>query len=231
MENINIIIAFFGGLFSFLSPCVLPLIPFYVTYLTGFSIKELSETKSKTLVLKKSLGFVIGFSIIFIIMGVSVSSLGKIFLKNGKLFREISGIIIIIFGLHTTGLFKIKFLYREKRYGNMNKIKGNFSSILMGMAFSLGWTPCIGPILSSILLYSGNSSTVGKGALLLIAYSLGFAIPFILTAFILDSIGDYIKKLSKYFDKISIISGVLLIIMGILTFTNTLNIISGTLGS
>lgn len=229
MDNISFILAFSAGLLSFLSPCVLPLIPGYISYLTGSSIAEINTKEAKLNLLYKSIGFVIGFSIVFIIMGLSISSIGKLFINNQDLFRKIGGIIIILMGLHITGVLKIKTFYLEKRLLPLdNKIK-NFSSIFIGMAFAIGWTPCIGPILSSILIYSGSMDTIGKGILLLVFYSLGMAIPFLLTALAVNNLSDYLKKFSRLMPKISLISGLLIISMGILVFTNKLTVLSGYL--
>lgn len=226
MKDISMLLAFSAGLLSFLSPCVLPMIPAYVSYLTGTSIKELREEKPKLLVLYKSIGFVIGFSIIFILMGVSVTSLGKVFITHRNLFRKVGGILIIIFGVHTMGIIKFGFLYREKRFLKTDKIRGSFSSVFLGMAFAAGWTPCIGPILSSILIYATSTQSIGKGIFLLGMYSLGMAIPFLFTALAIGSISKYLKKISKYFLLISIISGSLLIVMGLLIYTNKLAVLS-----
>ncbi|MGH4052193.1 MAG: cytochrome c biogenesis CcdA family protein [Clostridium sp.] len=226
MDNIPILLAFSAGLLSFLSPCVLPLMPAYISYLTGASIEELKENKTKLLTLYRALGFVLGFSIIFILMGISITSLGKLLITYKDLFRKIGGVIIIVFGLHTLGVFKVKLFYREKRFLSFDKIKGPFSSIIMGMAFATGWTPCIGPILSSILIYATSMDSIGKGVLLLIMYSLGLAVPFILTAVAIESFTKQFRKLSKYLPIISTISGVLMIIMGVVIFTNKLAILS-----
>ena len=226
MNDISILLAFSAGLLSFLSPCVLPLIPAYVSYLTGSSIEELKNDKTKLFTLYKSFGFVLGFSIVFILMGLSITSLGKLLITHKDLFRKIGGTIIVVFGLHTLGIFKVKLFYREKKFLHFNKITGPFSSIIMGMAFATGWTPCIGPILSSILIYATSMNSVGTGVLLLIMYSLGLAVPFILTAIAIESFTTQFKKLSKYLPVISIISGLLMIIMGLLIFTNKLSILS-----
>lgn len=226
MNDISILLAFSAGLLSFLSPCVLPLIPAYVSYLTGSSIEELKNDKTKLLTLYKSFGFVLGFSIIFILMGLSITSLGKLLITHKDLFRKFGGTIIFVFGLHTLGIFKVKLFYREKNFLHFNKIKGPFSSIIMGMAFATGWTPCIGPILSSILIYATSMNSVGTGVLLLIMYSLGLAVPFILTAIAIESFTTQFKKLSKYLPVISTLSGLLMIIMGLLVFTNKLSILS-----
>jgi len=222
LDNIPILLAFSAGLLSFLSPCVLPLMPAYISYLTGSSIEELKDDKTKLLTLYRSFGFVLGFSIIFILMGISITSLGKILITHKDLFRKIGGVIIIIFGLHTLGVFKVKLLYREKRFLSFDKIKGPFSSVIMGMAFGAGWTPCIGPILSSILIYATSMDSIGKGVLLLIMYSLGLAVPFILTAVAIESFTKQFRKLSKYLPIIPTISGVLMIIMGVVIFANKL---------
>ncbi|NRY63198.1 cytochrome c biogenesis CcdA family protein [Clostridium beijerinckii] len=226
MKDISILLAFSAGLLSFLSPCVLPLVPAYISYLTGSSIKELKEGKTKLFTLYKSFGFVLGFSIIFILMGVSVTSLGKLFITHKDLFRKFGGILIIVFGLHTTGVFKIKLFYQEKRFLHFDKIKGPFSSIIIGMAFAAGWTPCIGPILSSILIYAANMDSMDKGILLLIMYSIGLAVPFILTALAIEGFAEQFKKFSKYLPIVSIISGILMVIMGVMIFTNKLAILS-----
>lgn len=229
LDNISFVLAFSAGLLSFLSPCVLPLIPAYVSYLTGSAVSEINTNKAKLNLLYKSIGFVIGFSIIFIIMGASISSIGKLLITNQIIFRKIGGILIILFGLHTTGLFKIKMLYFEKRLLTFGGDKKNFSSIFVGMAFAAGWTPCIGPILSSILIYAGSMEKISKGITLLAVYSLGLAVPFILTALAIGSFSKYFKKFSKYLPIVSIVSGILMIIMGILIFTNKLTVISGYL--
>lgn len=221
LDNISLLLAFSAGLLSFLSPCVLPLVPAYVSYLTGTSLEK--NTKFNTLY--KSFGFVIGFSIVFILMGASITTIGKLIVINKVFLRRLGGLIIIIFGIHVTGIFKIKFLYYEKRFMSFNK-SGRFSSILMGMAFAAGWTPCIGPILSSILIYAANLDTINKGILLLVMYSLGLALPFILTAYAVEELTKYIRKFSKYLPLVSWTSGILMILMGILVFTNRINSLS-----
>jgi cytochrome c-type biogenesis protein len=226
MKDISILLAFSAGLLSFLSPCVLPLVPAYVSYLTGSSIEELKDDKAKFSTLYKSFGFVLGFSIIFILMGVSITSLGKLLIIHKNLFRKVGGTLIVIFGLHTIGVFKIKLFYHEKRFLYLDKIKGPFSSIIMGMAFAAGWTPCIGPILSSILIYATNMNSIGKGVLLLIMYSIGLAVPFILTAMAIGSFTKQFRKFSKYLPIISTISGLLMIIMGVMIFMNKVAILS-----
>ena len=226
LEKISFLLAFSAGLLSFFSPCVLPLVPAYVSYLTGSAISEIKSGKEKLNLLYKSIGFVMGFTIIFIIMGVSISSLGRLFSENQSIFRKIGGILIIIFGLHTVGLFKIKMLYSEKRLLPFVETNKSFGSVFLGMAFATGWTPCIGPILSSILIYAGNMDTIGEGIFLLVLYSFGLAVPFLLTAIAIGNFSRYFKKFSKFLPAVSVLSGVLLIIMGVLVFTNKLSILS-----
>jgi cytochrome c-type biogenesis protein len=226
MSDISFILAFSAGLVSFLSPCVLPLVPAYVSYLTGVSIKDMGAKNSKLTTLYKSLGFVVGFSIIFVIMGASITSLGKIFIKNQNIFRVISGLLIFLFGIHMTGLFKFRFMSKETKFFTYKNSKGTLGSIFIGMAFAAGWTPCVGPILSSILLYASSMDTVQQGILLLTFYSLGLAVPFILTALAVETLSKKIRNLTKYLKVISIISGILMIIMGILIFTNKVGILS-----
>lgn len=226
LNNVSLILAFSAGLLSFLSPCVLPLVPAYISYITGTSIGDPESKKSNIYVLYKSMGFIIGFSIIFIIMGASITSIGKVFIKNQSIFRKISGILIFIFGLHTTGIFKIKLFYREKRFLSFKNTSGAFGSVLMGMAFAAGWTPCVGPILSSILVYASSMETIERGIILLVFYSLGLAVPFILTALAIENLSSRIRGLGKYLNLISIISGILMILMGILIFTNKISVLS-----
>lgn len=226
LKDISILLAFSAGLLSFLSPCVLPLVPAYVSYITGSSIEELKDDKAKLFTLYNSFGFVIGFSIIFVLMGISITFLGKLLITHKDLFRRIGGTLIVIFGIHTIGIFKVKLFYREKRFLCFDKIRGPFSSVIMGMAFAAGWTPCIGPILSSILIYATSMNSIGKGVLLLVMYSLGLAVPFILTAMAIGSFIKQFKKFSKYLPMISRISGILMIIMGIMIFMNKLAVLS-----
>jgi cytochrome c-type biogenesis protein len=223
LNDISIFLAFAAGLLSFLSPCVLPLVPAYISYLTGSTINEVHSAKSKINIVYKSIGFCIGFSIVFILMGASITSLGKLFTTTHYIFEKIAGIFIIIFGIHTIGIFKIKLFYREKRFLSFDKITGTFSSIIMGMAFAIGWTPCIGPILTSILFYASSMETIRRGILLLSVYSLGLAVPFISAAFVVNSLTTKLRKISKYLPILSIVSGILLITMGIIVFFNKLN--------
>lgn len=162
-------------------------------------------------------------------MGASVTFLGNLVASNQEWIRKLGGILIFLFGLHTLGLLKIKLFYREKRFFKFNISENSFNPVFMGIAFAGGWTPCVGPILSTILIYAGNMETVSKGILLLIFYSLGLAVPFILSALAIESITTYIRKYSKLLPAVTVFSGILMLVMGIMVFTNKIGILSSYL--
>ncbi|WP_053373996.1 cytochrome c biogenesis CcdA family protein [Paenibacillus sp. FJAT-27812] len=222
----DFILAFSAGLLSFLSPCVLPLIPVYLSYMVGSSLTEINTVAAKRSVVLKSLFFIVGFSLIFVVLGVSVSSVSKLLSANLMLLKQIGGILIILFALHMLGLFKIKALYAQKKFMPSSSSKSNLSSFVLGMAFAAGWTPCIGPILSSILLYAGSMETIDKGVLLLAIYSLGLGVPFMLSALLVGNLTGFSKRFAKYLPAVSIASGVIMLVMGILVLTNKLEMIN-----
>ena len=219
---IEISIAFGAGLISFLSPCVLPLIPGYIAYISGSSLNELLEKKDVNLL--PIILFTFGFSIVFIIFGASATFLGKFLLSNSFPLRIIAGVIIIFFSLHIIGIINIKFLnYEKKIYADRNNTV--FSSILIGMAFAFGWTPCIGPILGSILILASTTENIGKGILLLSSYSLGLAIPFILSGYLIQKFILLSKNIKKKMNVITKVGGILLFLTGILILTNQLQVL------
>ena len=219
---IEIFIAFGAGLISFLSPCVLPLIPGYIAYISGSSLNELLEKKDVNLL--PIILFTFGFSIVFIIFGASATYLGKFLLSNSFPLRIIAGVIIIFFSLHIIGIINIKFLnYEKKIYADRNNTV--FSSILIGMAFAFGWTPCIGPILGSILILASTTENIGKGILLLSSYSLGLAIPFILSGYLIQKFILLSKNIKKKMNVITKAGGILLFLTGILILTNQLQVL------
>ena len=219
---IEIFIAFGAGLISFLSPCVLPLIPGYIAYISGSSLNELLEKKNVNLL--PIILFTFGFSIVFIIFGASATFLGKFLLSNSFPLRIIAGVIIIFFSLHIIGIINIKFLnYEKKIYADRNNTV--FSSILIGMAFAFGWTPCIGPILGSILILASTTENIGKGILLLSSYSLGLAIPFILSGYLIQKFILLSKNIKKKMNVITKVGGILLFLTGILILTNQLQVL------
>jgi len=220
-QQISILVAFLAGVLSFFSPCVLPLIPAYICFITGLSMDKLTDINSAENNIKKILGniilFILGFSIIFVALGASATSIGNIIIKNQKILRIIGGTVIMIFGFHIVGLFKIKFLEYEKKIHIKTKpVLGWFGSLIVGMTFAIGWTPCIGPILGSILAFAATKKTLSEGILLLSGYSLGLGIPFLITGLAIDKILKLFTKMKKFIQLISISSGVLLIIIGIL---------------
>ena len=215
----ELFIALGAGLISFLSPCVLPLIPGYISYTSGSSLNELLEKKNVNLL--PIVLFTVGFSIVFIIFGASATFLGKFLLSNSFPLRIVAGIIIVFFSLHILGVFKIKFLNYEKRF-HADRNKNILSSLLIGMAFAFGWTPCIGPILGSILVLASTEESINKGILLLFFYSLGLAMPFILSGYLIQKFLAISKNLKKNMNLITKTGGSLLLITGILIITNHL---------
>ena len=216
---IELILAFGAGLISFLSPCVLPLIPGYISYISGSSMNELIEKKNTNIL--PIVLFTVGFSIVFITLGAASTFLGKVLLQNSYELRIIAGLIIIILSLHIIGFINIKFLNFEKRI--QTNINNNFfSPVLIGMAFAFGWTPCIGPILGSILVLASTEESLGKGILLLSFYSIGLAIPFILSGYLMQKFLIFSKNFRKNINKVSKIGGIILLITGILIITNQL---------
>ena len=215
----ELIIALSAGLISFLSPCVLPLIPGYISYITGSSLKELIEKKNINLI--PIILFTLGFSIIFIIFGAASTFLGQVLLQNSYELRVAAGLVIIILSLHIIGVINIKFLNYEKRI-QTNINKNIFSPILIGMAFAFGWTPCIGPILGSILVLASTEESLGRGILLLFFYSIGLAIPFILSGYLMQKFLIFSKNFKKNINIVSKIGGIILLITGVLIITNQL---------
>jgi len=234
-ENVSIFVAISAGIISFLSPCILPVIPSYLAFITGISLEELSQQESLRKVRKKvianSLMFILGFSIIFITLGASATVIGKFLYNNIRWFEIIGGVLVIILGLHFAGIFRLKFLDREKKIHLKKKPLGYLGTCLVGMAFGAGWTPCVGPILGAILAMAATTQDVLKGIILLAFYSAGLGLPFFLSAIILHKFFEYFKTIRKYFKVISIVGGVLLIIVGILLISGYFSSLSGFLGT
>ena len=216
---IELIVAFGAGLISFLSPCVLPLIPGYISYISGNSLNELVEKKNTNL--SPIILFTLGFSIVFIVFGAASTFLGQVLLKNSYELRVVAGLVIVILSLHIIGIINIKFLNYEKRI-QTNTNTNFYSPILIGMAFAFGWTPCIGPILGSILVLAATEESINRGIILLIFYSLGLALPFILSGYLIQKFLIFSKNFKKNINIVSKIGGVVLLITGILILTNQL---------
>ncbi|MGH9555006.1 MAG: cytochrome c biogenesis CcdA family protein, partial [Terriglobales bacterium] len=215
------IAAFVAGLVSFLSPCVLPLVPGYVSLISGVGVEELKTQERKLLsaLMLNSLMFILGFSLVFIALGAVATTVGQFARDYYPILTRVAGIIIIIFGLHLTGIVKLKFLYADKRLHSVQGGSSAWGAFAVGFAFAFGWTPCIGPILATILAFAGSQENVWQGVALLAVYSLGLAVPFLLTSLGIDRFLEFYSRFRPHLNKVEIASGVLLIAVGVLVFT------------
>jgi len=204
------ILVFVEGFLAFISPCILPLLPVYIFYLAG----KKGEDNRRTLIFN-TLGFILGFTIVFVAMGATASGIGSLLVSNKLLVQRISGIIIILFGLHYMGILKLGFLNKDKRLSTNIENLNVLSSVLFGMAFSLGWTPCIGPLLGAALTLAANQDTIWHGMLLLLIFSAGLGIPFFLSALLMERLKTAFDFIKKHFKTITFVSGLLLIIVGV----------------
>ena len=229
-EVISYPAAFTAGLLSFLSPCVLPLIPAYFTFITGFSLEELTEYRNSEIrkkVFLSTIFFVSGFSLVFILMGASASYLGGLMYKYRELIRIIGGILIVLMGVHLTGIIHFRGLDFEKRINMEKKPLHFFGTFIVGMAFGAGWSPCIGPLLGSIIIIAGSQETVWQGIVLLAIYSAGLAMPFIIMSVFINFLLIFIKKASRVLQYVNTVAGILLIIVGLILVTNKLYVLTG----
>ncbi|MCL4475034.1 MAG: cytochrome c biogenesis protein CcdA [Nitrospirae bacterium] len=224
MKDVSFPLAFLAGFLSFLSPCVLPLVPSYVSFITGISFEDLTggvdKKRIRHLTITNSLSFIFGFSAVFMALGASSSAIGKILFEYQEWIRIIGGILIIVFGLFVAGFLKMDFLMRDRKLHLSGKPMGYVGTFLVGMTFAAGWTPCIGPILGTILLYASTQGSALSGIKLLAAYSLGLALPFFISSLAINSFLSYSRRLMKYMRGIMITSGLLLILFGIMLLTN-----------
>jgi cytochrome c-type biogenesis protein len=229
MGNITFITAFGAGLLSFISPCVLPIVPGYLSFISGVSLEELQKQRSVAVrrVLFNSLFFVLGFSVVFIALGASATFVSQFLNNYMHIIGKVAGALIFVLGLHFIGLFKIRWLNYEKRIHMGSKQLGIFGSFFVGFAFAFGWTPCIGPILAGILAIAATEETVTRGIILLAFYSAGLAVPFLITAVAFNAFLTVSGKIKKHFRIVEIVGGVFLIIIGFLMFTNSLGYLSG----
>ena len=228
--NITVVGAFIAGFLSFLSPCVLPLIPSYITYITGLSFSDLQQEhpphKVRRQTIIHSLLFIAGFTFVFVLLGASATFIGGFLQEHMTALRRVGGALIVVFGIHVAGIFDIGVLLGEKRLTLHRKPAGFLGSFIVGVAFAAGWTPCIGPILASILMVAATESTVYRGIGLLLAYSMGLAIPFFLASLAMHQFLVFFTRFKKYIRIFEIVTGVFLIIVGVLIFTNYLSIFS-----
>lgn len=223
-QNLSIIVALGGGILSILSPCVLPLVPAYLSYITGISFDDLKspllKRRHRPKIVLSALCFILGLSIVFVLLGASFSFLGRFVSSQHGIIQKAAGLVIIFFGLSIAGVFKIPFLMRSREFLPLKtRITGYLGSTIIGISFGAAWTPCIGPILGSILALAAGAKAMSQGVTLLAAYSLGFAIPFLLAAWASGSILNVLQKYEKLLKGIHIAGGVLLVLLGILVMT------------
>jgi cytochrome c-type biogenesis protein len=235
MANLTPVAAFIAGTVSFLSPCVLPLVPGYISLISGATLEELQEStlerkRLMRMVMTNSLAFIFGFSIVFILLGAVATKLGQLTRSYHSILTVVAGAVIVIFGLHLTGLLKIRFLYADKRMHSLKSDPNLWGSFLVGFAFAFGWTPCIGPILSAILTLAASEDSVSKGVGLLAVYSAGLALPFLLTSLGIERFLAFYANFRRHLRKVEVTSGVLLIGLGLLIGFNKFTILNNYLG-
>ncbi|MDH4219339.1 MAG: cytochrome c biogenesis protein CcdA [Candidatus Aminicenantes bacterium] len=232
-ENVSIFVALSAGFISFLTPCILPLIPSYLAFITGISLEELQTEVNLKKIRKKVVGnslmFILGFSVIFIALGASATFIGTFLSDHIRWFEIVGGAVVIILGLHFAGVFKLKFLEREKKFHMQKKPLGYLGTALVGMAFGVGWTPCVGPILGAILTMAATTQDITKGIVLLVFYSIGLGIPFLISGIIIHKFFEYFRTIRKHFKIITAAGGVLLVIVGVLLILGYFSSISSYL--
>ncbi|HZS12723.1 MAG TPA: cytochrome c biogenesis protein CcdA [Nitrospirales bacterium] len=233
LQQVSVFAAFGAGLLSFVSPCVLPLVPSYISYITGLSLERLMDAQERqrfrrTIVIN-SLLFIAGFSTVFIAFGASASLIGQLLITYQDHIRRVGGLLIIVFGLYLLGVLNIRFFNTEKRLHFGTRPAGYLGSFLIGIAFAAGWTPCVGPVLGTILLYASTTDSLSSGIVLLSAYSLGLGLPLFATALGVDRFLSYFKQVRAYLWGVSTVSGVFLVIVGVMIYANSLTLITSFL--
>ena len=221
--EVSLSIAFLAGLISFLSPCVLPLIPGYISYISGLTFDQLTDDR-KNLVLIRTTLFTLGFSLVFIALGLTATFIGQFFLNNSNILRIVSGTIIILLSLQLIGFFNFKIMNKELRFFTTQYSQNLIFPVIVGAAFGFGWTPCIGPILGSVLVMAATEENINKGMLLLSFYSLGLAIPFIISGVLIDKFLFFSKSFRKYMSIVSKVGGIILLLTGIAIITGQLQV-------
>ena len=233
-QEVTYIGAFIAGLLSFLSPCVLPLIPSYITYITGLSFADLQAEHPSHIIRQKtilhSFFFICGFTIVFVLLGASATYIGSFLNHNATIIRKIGGVLLVVLGIHVTGLISLNFLLGEKRVSIKHKPSGYVGSFLVGIAFAAGWTPCIGPILAAILAVAATKESVYQGIVLLLLYSLGLGVPFFISALAMHQFLSVFNRFKKFIRLFEIITGIFLVLVGVLIYTNWLSRLSGYAG-
>ncbi|MDE2059106.1 MAG: cytochrome c biogenesis protein CcdA [candidate division NC10 bacterium] len=229
-EALTIWMALGAGVFSFLSPCVLPIFPSYLSFVTGLSFGELSgsvdNVRTRRAIILNAICFILGFSVVFMSLGASFSLLGQLLFDYQQILRKVGGALVILFGLYIAGLLKLPFLMRTFRLELQDRPAGYLGAFIVGVTFAAGWTPCVGPILGSILLYASTAKTANTGILMLGAYSLGLAIPFFLSALALNRFLDYVNQFKRLIPIVSAVGGIFLVFVGGLLLTNYFTLLS-----
>ena len=225
--SLGVLISFTAGLLSFLSPCVLPLVPSYVTFVTGLSLEDVQHSRKTALI--HALLFVVGFSLIFLALGATATALGRLLLVHRRWISRVGGALVLLLGLYLLGVFNMRMLARERRFHISDKPLGYLGTVLVGIAFGAGWSPCIGPILGGILTYTATQSELGRGLALLGAYSLGLAIPFVIAAVAVERFIAVFQRHRAKLVWVDRVAGVLLIVMGLLMVTDYLTVLTGFL--
>ncbi len=228
-DSIGITIAFSAGVLSFLSPCVLPLVPSYLSFVTGMSLEDLQEGFDRRRVMVHSALFVSGFTLIFVLLGAGATFIGSFLLYNSEWIARIGGVIIILFGLHLMGVFQLLPLMSEKRVHLANKPSGYLGTLVVGVAFGAGWTPCIGPVLGAILTMAGTQQNVGVGMWLLFVYSMGLAIPLLLAAVAMERFLNAFSRFRRFLPAVQKVAGGLLIVLGLLLVTGSFTVLAAWL--
>lgn len=228
-QEVTLITSFIAGFLSFISPCVLPLIPGYISFISGLTLEEMQGTAatdtSRGRVLVASVAFVLGFTVVFVAAGASATALGRFLYEHAPIVEKIAGTLLVVFGLHMMGVFRIRLLENDKRIHTQKKPAGPIGAFLVGTAFAFAWTPCIGPILGGILAMASSRNSVGEGMQMLAAYSLGLGVPFLLTSVAINRFFSAAAKIRRHYRLIELISGGLLIVVGLLIFFDQFTLI------
>lgn len=229
MENLSLLVVFLAGVVSFLSPCILPLVPVYIADLSG-SLTETAGRGFSWKTLARTLLFIAGFSMVFVLLGATAGAVGSLAAEFQWLWKKIAGVVLVLFGVHLLGILPIPFLNYERRILRPGRAAGPLKSFVMGAAFSSGWTPCVGPVLSSVLAMAVSSQTAGNGAFLMAIFSLGLAAPFLVIGLALDRVAGLLRRMTRFMRAINIASAVLVIAIGVAIFFDLNYAITGTLG-
>jgi cytochrome c-type biogenesis protein len=230
MTDVDVFVAFAAGIFSFLSPCVLPLIPSYLSFVSGVSLEEMrgdqALSRVRWRVVLNSIAFIAGFSLVFVSLGASAGFLSSLFLGYRNLIRTLGGLLILLVGLYLMGLFKIPALERYLQFNLKDKPAGYLGSVLVGITFAVAWTPCVGPILGAILALAGSAAEIGRGTLLLATYAAGLALPFFLSAIAINSFFQFSQAFRRYIQGFHVAGGILLVIAGVLLLTDYMTLLN-----